>query len=399
MKNNKKIDKSTQKNKKILIITGSRAEYGILKHLIMEMRRKKNFNSILLATGMHMLKKYGLTVEEITGDGIKVDYKVRLSKMNSSASTGVADSIAECISKLSKIYDSINPDLILILGDRFEIFAAATAALIKKIPIAHIHGGELTQGAYDDSLRHSITKMSHVHFVSHLNYKKRVIQLGEDPASVYVVGALGVEGILKTKLLNKNQLEKQLNLKFLKKSLLITYHPETLEKMSASIQMGYILDALKNLADTTLIFTLPNADTDSDEIVRAIKKFQAKNNNAHIYTSLGQIKYLSCMQYVDGVIGNSSSGIIEAPSFKIGTINIGERQSGRVQAKSIINCGFNVSEINSAIKKLYSVGFKKIISKVDNPYVQKNTVKNIIKILDTINIDNLVKKRFYDLEG
>jgi GDP/UDP-N,N'-diacetylbacillosamine 2-epimerase (hydrolysing) len=398
MKNkNVKSDNKVCSKRKILVITGSRAEYGILKYLILKLKKSKTLSTTLLATGTHLLKKFGLTVNEIEGDGIKVDYPLMLSKMNAASSNGVAESISEGISKFAKIYDLMEPDLLLILGDRFEIFAAATAALVKKIPVAHIHGGEITQGAYDDTFRHCITKMAHLHFVSHDEYKKRVVQLGENPDRVHVVGALGVENISKLKLLNKRELESKLNIKFLKKSLMITYHPETLARMSVSMQIDCILEALKDLTDTTLIFTLPNADTHRDEIVRAIKKFQARNKNTYIYSSLGQVKYFSCLQFVDGVIGNSSSGIIEAPSFKIGTVNIGERQLGRMQAESIINSKLDSKEISSSIKKLYSTRFRGALSSVENPYLKKNTAENILKKLASTNLENLIVKKFYDL--
>jgi GDP/UDP-N,N'-diacetylbacillosamine 2-epimerase (hydrolysing) len=291
----------------------------------------------------------------------------------------------------------LKPDLLLVLGDRFEIFAAASAAMIACIPIAHLHGGEITEGAFDEAIRHSITKMSHIHFVAAQDYQRRVIQLGENPDNVHLVGGLGVDSINRQKLLSSSEIQEALGLKFGEKNLLITFHPVTLELSSNEYQMSELLLSLASLKNTQLIFTMPNADTGGLRLTKQIKEFVSMRTNAYFFESLGRLRYLSCVNYMDGVIGNSSSGLLEVPTFKKGTINIGSRQQGRLKASSVIDCEPDHLSINRAIETLYSSGFQSKLKATENPYGKGGASETIVDILEKIDFDISVKKIFYDL--
>lgn len=375
--------------RKICVITSTRAEYGIMSKLIEKIDLDNKLQLQLVVTGSHLSKKFGETYKEITQPITK--------KIDIDIEEEPTHSMAQCIEKFSQAFIELKPDLILILGDRYEIMSVAIAAMLNNIPIAHIHGGEATHGVIDEAIRHSITKMSHIHFVACEEYRKRVIQLGENPKNVFNVGALGVENIEKMKLLSREALEEELNFKFGEKNLLVTFHPVTLEYSTSHEQFSELLSALDKLQNTKIIFTKPNSDTGNQPIIDLIDNYVRNNPNAIAFTSMGALKYLSTMQFVDGVIGNSSSGIIEAPSFKIGTVNIGDRQKGRVQSSSVINCEPKKEDILNAIQKLYSKEFKDILKNVQNPYKQKNTVDKIIEVLKSFNLKNILKKAFYDL--
>jgi GDP/UDP-N,N'-diacetylbacillosamine 2-epimerase (hydrolysing) len=293
--------------------------------------------------------------------------------------------------------NELRPDLMVVLGDRFEIFSAVSAALVTRIPVAHLHGGETTEGAFDEALRHSITKMSHLHFVSAETYRQRVIQLGEQPERVFLVGGLGLDNFKHLQLLARYELETSLDFKLGPKNLLITFHPVTLETAAAANQMEELLGALADLKDTQLIITLPNADTEGRVMMKMVEKFVVEHANARAYTSLGQLLYLSCIAQVDGVVGNSSSGLLEAPSFKKGTINIGDRQRGRLQAESIINCEPNRKSIAAALEQLYSRGFQTRLSQVTNPYGEGGASEKVVSILKHCSLAGIIKKTFYDL--
>jgi len=285
-----------------------------------------------------------------------------------------------------------------VLGDRSEIFAAVSAAMIARVPVAHIHGGETTEGAYDESMRHSITKMSHLHFTSTEIYRNRVIQLGEQPQYVFDVGAPGIDNIKRLKLMSRDEFEKSINFKLGKKNLLVTFHPVTLERSTAKKQFLDLLVALNELEDTYIIFTKANSDVDGRVINSMIDEYvQSNPDNSIAYTSLGQLRYLSAMQFVDGVVGNSSSGLIEAPSFYIGTINIGDRQKGRIKAASVIDCLPTYNSIKFALTELYSVEFNAKLKEVQNPYGEGGAVEKIISKLKSLPVDNLLKKQFYDM--
>jgi GDP/UDP-N,N'-diacetylbacillosamine 2-epimerase (hydrolysing) len=382
--------------RKICVITGSRADYGLLRWVMQGIKDDPDLTLQVIATGMHLSNVFGMTYREIEEDGFQIDAKIEIH-LSDDTPIGIADSIASGISGCAKAFDQLKPDIILVLGDRFEIFAAATSALVLKIPVAHIHGGETTVGAYDETFRHSITKMSQIHFVAAEEYRRRVIQLGENPVSVHLVGGLGIESIKRLKLLGREALETSLGIKFQLKSLLITYHPVTLESESTEQQMKELLTALSNLKDTTLIFTMPNADTGGSLLTKMIEEFTRNFADAHAFKSLGQLRYLSCVALVDGVVGNSSSGLTEVPSFKKGTINIGTRQSGRLQASSVINCRPEVEHINDALKKLYSQDFRSTLDGTINPYGESNASDKVVKVLKNTRLAGVVQKTFYDL--
>ena len=377
-------------------MTGTRAEYGLLKHLMRAIKNSDEFELQIIATGMHLSKKYGLTYQEIEADGFLINRAIDI-QLDTDTSLAISKSLSIGLKSYAEMYQEIEPDLVLILGDRFEIFAAAIAALFCRIPIAHLHGGELSEGSMDDSIRHAVTKLSHLHFVATDEYRNRVIQLGENPSRVFNVGGLGVDAITKVKLLDRAQLEDNLGFKFKDKNLLITYHSPTLEKHASATELRELLAALSTLVDTQLIFTMPNADVDNEIIFSMIEEFVKNHPNACYFTSLGQLRYLSCMAQVDAVVGNSSSGLTEAPSFKKATVNIGHRQKGRVQAKSIIDCEADSLKITAALQKVYDEGFQASVHDLKNPYGDGGASEQITSILKSISFDNLIKKEFYDL--
>jgi GDP/UDP-N,N'-diacetylbacillosamine 2-epimerase (hydrolysing) len=382
--------------KKICVITGSRAEYGLLRWVMQGIKDDAALRLQIIATGMHLSRDFGLTYREIEKDGFRIDRKVKmLTELDTTV--GIAKSMGKGLIGFADALNELKPDLIIVLGDRFEIFSAVAAALVACIPVAHLHGGELTEGAFDDAIRHSITKISHLHFVATDEYRRRVIQLGEQPQRVFTVGGLGVDNISRLKLLKREELEAVLNFKLGKKNLLITFHPVTLEKDAGVKQMGELLKALGKTKDTQLIFTLPNADTNSRKLSKMVKQFAVQHPNAHTYTSLGQLRYLSCIAYVDGVVGNSSSGLAEVPSFKKGTINIGDRQGGRLQAASVINCQATRQSIATAIRRLYSRDFQARLIKIRNPYGTGGASKKVVKILKQCLLHGISKKAFYNV--
>lgn len=383
--------------RKICVITGSRAEYGLLYWLIKRIKADKNFHLQLIATGMHLSSNFGLTFKEIEKD-FKINKKIdmHLSKDNS---IGVSKSMGIAQLSFAKTFHKFKPDINVILGDRYEVFSAAIASMISRIPIAHIHGGELTEGLIDEAIRHSITKMSHLHFTASKAYSNRVIQLGENPNRVYTVGGLGVENIKKLKLLKKKELEKSINFKFNKKNILVTFHPVTLENKTSKKQFQEILDSLTDLEDTSIIFTKTNSDINGKVINSMINTYTNKNyKNSIAFTSMGQLNFLSALKNIDFIIGNSSSGLLEAPSLKVGTINIGDRQRGRLKAKSIIDCKPEKREIKKAIEKIYSNKFQKLLKNVENPYGDGMASQKIANILKTVSLKSILKKRFFNLK-
>jgi GDP/UDP-N,N'-diacetylbacillosamine 2-epimerase (hydrolysing) len=383
-------------NRKICVITGTRAEYGLLRWVMQGIKDDASLSLQVIATGMHLSPEFGHTYKAIEADGFKIDRKVEMLT-SSDTPAGISKSMGLGLIGFADALSELNPDLIIVLGDRFEIFSAVSTALVARIPVAHLHGGESSEGLIDEAIRHSITKMSHLHFVAAEDYKKRVIQLGEQPENVFLVGGLGIDNIERLQLLGKNTLEADLGFKFDKKNLLITFHPVTLEESSASKQMQELFAALVKLENTQLIFTMPNADTDGRSIIKMVEQFASQHSNVYAFTSLGELRYLSCIAQVDGVVGNSSSGLIEVPSFKKGTINIGDRQRGRLQATSIINCEPNQQDISDAIHTLYSPDFQMNLSKTFNPYGEGGASEKIVKVIKSIPLDGLVKKYFYDL--
>ena len=326
---------------------------------------------------MHLSANFGNTFHEIKNDGFKIDYKADLKIKNSSVQD-ICKYMGKGVEQLSKAYKKLNPDYIVLLGDRFETFSAATAALIHNIPIIHLHGGELTESLIDDAFRHSITKMSSYHFVANKIYKKRVIQLGEDPKKVFNVGGLGVDNIKNTSLLSKSELENRLNIKFQRKNLMVTFHPETLAIKKTLKDIQIVLKELNKLKDTCIIFTSSNADTNGDYINFQIKKFVKNKKDSYFFYSLGNKNYYSCLKYVDAVIGNSSSGLAEVPSFNKFTLNLGNRQDGRLKAKSVINSKINGKEIRKYLKFIYKKNSKKKLKKIIIPYGNGNAKRKFL---------------------
>lgn len=384
-------------NRKICVITGTRAEYGQLRWLMEGFKDDPAFLLQIIATGTHLSPEFGLTYKEIEQDGFQIDCKVEMLT-SSDTPVGIAKSMGLGLIGFADALNELRPDLIIVLGDRFEIFAAVSAALVARIPVAHLHGGETTEGAFDEALRHAITKMSHLHFVAAEAYRLRVIQLGEQPDRVFLVGGLGLDSINRLQLLDKSELESSLDFKLGSKSLLVTFHPVTLEASTAAHQMAELLAALGALTGTQLIFTLPNADTDGRALTRMVDKFVAQHPNARSYASLGQLRYLSCIAHVDGVVGNSSSGLTEVPSFRKGTINIGDRQRGRLQASSVINCEPNRADISAAVARLYSKDFQTVLPHVSNPYGTGGASAKVINIVKNLAMNGMVKKSFHDLD-
>jgi GDP/UDP-N,N'-diacetylbacillosamine 2-epimerase (hydrolysing) len=385
------------KSKKICIVTGSRAEYGLLNKLLLKLKKDKSFHLQLVVTGSHLSKKYGSTVNEIKKDYINIDRKINL-KLNNDNSQGVGKSMSIALTGFVKNYEQLKPDIILLLGDRYEILTAAIAATLCRIPIGHIHGGESTEGAIDDAFRHSITKMSHIHFAATEEYKKRIIQMGENPKNVHCVGGLGVDNIVNKKLLNKSELEKKLKLKFLKKSILVTYHPETLNKKSSQNDFKNLISALTKLKDTTIIFTMPNSDMESNIITKLIKDFIRLKKNSFLFKSLGQKKYYSCCNQVNCMVGNSSSGLLEMPSFKKFSINIGSRQKGRMKATSVIDCKPNSNDVLKCLNFVFNESNQKKLKNIINPYGNGGATKKIISILKKVKFMKIIHKTFFDLK-
>ena len=351
--------------RKICVVTGSRAEYGLFYPILIKIQESNKLKLQLISTSSHHSTEYGLTYKQIENDGFNIDDKIEnlfLTEARSSIvkSTGIATSL------LSDSFDRLQPDIVLLLGDRYETHAAATAAMLMNIPIAHIHGGEITEGAVDEQIRHSITKMSYLHFCATETYRKRVIQMGEDPARVFNTGAPGIDNIINLKLLTKSKLEKELNWKLTSKSALFTYHPVTLEESDIEIDLEAILSVLETFS-FNILYTYANADSGGRIINQKIEEFcKIQPSKYKVVKSLGQVKYLSAMKYVNLLIGNSSSGIIEAASFKKPVINIGDRQKGRLRGKNVIDC--NLNSLQDSIKLALSSSFRNNIKNMNNIY-------------------------------
>jgi len=384
--------------RKVCVVTGTRAEYGLLYWLMKEIESDDTLELQLIVTGMHLSPEFGLTYKEIEKD-FKIDKKIEML-LSSDSAIGISKSMGLAQISFAEAYDELKPDILVVLGDRYEIFSAVSSAMIAGIPIAHLHGGETTEGAFDESIRHSITKMSHLHFTATDEYRNRVIQLGEHPSRVFNVGGMGIENIKRLKLLTKDEFEASIDFRLNKKNILVTFHPVTLENSTASAQFQELLNAIDKLHDTHIIFTKANSDTDGRVINSMIDEYVSKNSNKSVgFTSLGQLRYLSALQFVDAVVGNSSSGLAEAPSFKIGTINIGDRQKGRIMAESVINCVSDEKSILNAFRKLYSDDFIETFKLSINPYGDGCASVKIIDELKRIDLENILKKSFYDIKG
>ena len=384
--------------KKVCVITGTRAEYGLLKPLIEKINRDNSLDLKLIATGMHLSPEFGLTYKVIEEDGYVVDEKIDIL-LSSDSPTGIAKSMGLALISFGEAFERMKPDCVIVLGDRFEIMSVALATTVFRIPLIHLHGGEITEGLIDDPIRHSITKQAHLHFTSTEKYRKRVIQLGEEPKRVFNVGAIGIENIVKMKLLSREELEESLNFKLEGRYALCTFHPVTLENNTSEKQFKELLEAFDELSDLKVIFTKANADTEGRVINRLIEEYVNANGcRAIAFASLGQLKYLTAMKYCDFVIGNSSSGIIETPTFGVPAINIGDRQKGRIKAKNVIDCKPEKSEIMDAINEALSQTFNNSIKDIQNPYGDGEVSDKMLTIIKCfLNKDVSLKKSFYDM--
>jgi len=382
--------------RKICVFTGTRAEYGLLKPLMDEIKKDKELELQIMASGMHLSPEFGLTYKEIEKDGFKIDEKVEIL-LSADTPTAINKSIGLGIIGFADALNRLKPDISIVLGDRFEALAFAITNYIMKIPIAHLYGGEATFGSIDEGIRHAITKLSYLHFTSTETYRNRIIQLGEHPLRVFNVGALGIDNIIKMKLLSREELEKKIGRKLKKYNYLITFHPETFEKEQTTTHLQQLLKVLDEEKDCLLIFTKANADNEGRSINKILEEFVSKNKDkALLFTNMGQLFYLSTMKHADAVIGNSSSGIIEAPSLKTPTINIGNRQKGRIKAESIIDCKPEYKDIKKALEIIKSKKFKEKIKKIKSPFGDGKAAEKILKVLKNFNLSD-VKKEFFDL--
>jgi GDP/UDP-N,N'-diacetylbacillosamine 2-epimerase (hydrolysing) len=382
--------------RKICVVTTSRAEYGLLFWLMKEIQADPELQLQLVVTGTHLSPEFGSTVNLIRDDGFRIDRQFDLQLMGDKP-TDITHALAVALDGFASAFLTLNPDIIVLLGDRFEILGAASAALIANLPIAHIHGGELSLGAIDDSIRHAVTKMAHLHFTAAPEYRDRVIRMGEPPEKVFLVGGMGMDNIKRLTFLDKADFEKAIGFTLGQRNLLITYHPETTDPAGAAGQIGELLKALAQLNDTHLIFTHPSADTGYKAIVEKIQEFVRQNNGRSILIkSMGQLNYLSALRHVDAVVGNSSSGLIEAPGFHIGTLNVGHRQDGRLRAASVLDCECEEQAILNGLSTIYSDAFRHQLAGVTNPYGEGGAAEKVVAILKSIDINQLIPKTFFD---
>ena len=388
-------------SRRICVVTGSRAEYGLLNRLIRMIADSPLTELKLVATNMHLSPLFGETYKEIEADGFTIDKQVPiLEDAAPDNSEATLKAMSKAIAGMSDAFSELKPDLVLILGDRYEILSAAIAAMIHKIPIAHIGGGNVTEGAYDDAIRHSITKMSHLHFVSTDVYRRRVIQLGELPERVFNVGSIGIENILRSPLMSEDELEGSLNFKVDRSTLLVTYHPVTLSADNVEKDIDAFLSVLDEHKDLRIIFTMPNSDTGGHIIMEKINQFvQEHSDRACAFKSLGYKRYLSTMKYAGAVVGNSSSGVVEAPSFHIPTLDIGDRQKGRIAADSVYHCAPDAESIKAGLSYIFSDEFQEIVKNSQNPYEKSDIVKSIFDVISTYSLEGIIKKPFYNLPG
>ncbi len=381
--------------KKIAVITSTRADYGLLKNLILILQNSKSFDFKLIVCGSHLLKKFGNTISEIENDKIKISKKIKIN-IKKDKPFDASNFFLKIGTSINTYFQGTKLDGVILLGDRYEILSIASIAKIYNIPIIHLHGGESTYSLIDESIRHSITKLACLHFTSHHKYKSRLVKMGENPKNIFNFGGLGASNIKKTKLLQLNLIEKKLKIKIKKKYFLITFHPITLYNNKTKIEFINLLEALNKFKDTTFIFTSPNLDVDYQIIIKLIKEFQKKNKNSYFFKSLGSKVYYSLMKHSSAVVGNSSSGILEAPSFNVPTVNIGGRQDGRIQAISVINSKGEAKNIETALKKALSQKFKHKLKGNINPYYKKNTEIKIANMIKFKNLKEINKKFFYE---
>jgi UDP-hydrolysing UDP-N-acetyl-D-glucosamine 2-epimerase len=384
--------KYNYKKRKICIVTTNRADYGHLRDLIFKVHKSKNLMLKLVVSGSHLSKKHGYSISEILKDKLPITSKIRLSVKKDFDNRKIIKSLSESLIKFDSVINRINPDIILILGDRYEILPIAQVALFRNIPLAHLHGGEVTSGVLDEQIRHAVTKFSDIHFVSNKIFAKNILSLGENKKNIFIVGSPGCENLNNKKYLTKKNIEKILGLKFFEKNIVVTIHPQT-NRNSTKKLIKNSLYALKKLKDTLVIFTSVNPDLNSDLIAKNISKFK-NYDNFKFYKNLGQNLYLSLIKQVDCIVGNSSSGFIEAPFLKIPVVNIGNRQDGRPLVSNIVQTNLEKKNILRAIKKIYNPDFRRKLKHTRTFYYKKNTTENIIKVLRNINLINIKIKKF-----
>ena len=385
--------------KLISILTATRAEYGLLKPIISKLNTMKEFDVRIVATGAHLSPEFGLTYQEVEKDGFNIDGKIEIL-LSSDTPSSISKSMGLAMIGFADYFEKLSPDLLIVLGDRYETLAVAATAMNQRIPIAHLYGGETTEGAIDESIRHAITKLSYLHFTSTEEYRKRVIQLGEHPKRVFNVGAIGIENILNEMLLSKEELEEELKIDLSKRYAIVTFHPVTLENNCSKKQIESLLEVCKEYKNISFVFTKANADAEGRIINQFINRFAQYNDNISVFTSLGMRRYLSALKYCSMVIGNSSSGLLEAPSFGIPTINIGDRQKGRIQADSVINCEPIKGDITESIQLALSEEFVQKAKKTINPYGNGDTSNKVIEVIKDYLLNSKfdLKKKFYDCE-
>lgn len=382
--------------RKIAVFTGTRAEYGLLYWIIKALQESSSVELQLLVGGMHLSPEFGSTINQIKDDGFKITEKMEFL-LSSDTEVGVTKSMGLALLSAAEVLDRQKPDLLVLLGDRFEALAVSLAAMINRTPIAHIHGGESTEGAIDEAARHSITKMSHLHFPATEIYKKRIIQLGEQPHRVFNFGAPGIDNIKKLELIERSCISPAVGFDLQDKYFLVTYHPVTLDAEGALHSLLNLLDVLDEYPDYSLVITYPNADTHGRKLIDALERYKSQNSHRVLLAqSLGQLRYLSLMKYCEAVIGNSSSGLIEAPTFKVPTVNIGNRQKGRVHGDTVINCGESKEEIEDAMSVALSKEFKERCKVSTNPYGEGEASERIVEKLIYADLDNIIYKSFYD---
>lgn len=379
--------------RKICVATGSRAEYGLLHWVMKGIQEDPALELQVIATGMHLSPEFGLTWRVIENEGFRIDARVEML-LSSDSAIGVAKSIGLGVIGFADALDRLRPDILLVLGDRFEILAAVQAALVARIPVAHIAGGDTTEGAFDEAIRHSITKMSHIHLVTNEDAARRVRQLGENPRHIHLVGSPGIDQIKRLRLLDRGELERELDFPFRVRNLLVTFHPATLDAESSDTQFRELLDALDAIGpEVGIVFTRPNADTGGRVIINLIDEFVASRPHARVYTSLGQLRYLSLLAQADAIVGNSSSGLYEAPTLKKPTVNIGDRQKGRLQADSVLNCPVSAKEIEQTIRRAFTLDCSMTV----NPYGDGESSPRIVSLLKEAETAGLLQKRFWDM--
>ncbi|BAO43679.1 UDP-N-acetylglucosamine 2-epimerase [Thiolapillus brandeum] len=384
-------------SRKVCVLTSTRADYGLLRWLMKEVSSSLRLELQVIAAGMHLSEKYGQTWHEIEDDGFNIDERVSMD-LEEDSPLAVSRAMGQALIGFAGALDKLQPDILMLLGDRFEILAAASAALLAGIPVGHIHGGEVTEGAMDESLRHAITKMSQLHFVAARSYQRRVLQMGEIPEQVYLVGGLGVDAIQRQPLLKRSELEKSLGHALGKSNLLVTWHPETLlDSAAGSGSLDALLAVLEEQKNTHIIITLPNADPGNNLIRQRMEDFAASHEHVFAHASLGQLRYLSLLKIADAVLGNSSSGLLEAPTLGTPTVNIGDRQRGRLRADSVIDCKGYRQDIRAALDKAMSPAFQEMAANVENPYGRGGAASRIVEILESLSLDGLLLKPFNDL--